>query len=116
MHPGIYKNNISIQQSTWMEMALEDGSGMVALGGGVGCQLKIAVGALGSRGSRRTCNDGINIDVGINVVKAMGLLLWLLARTAREDASDARDVRQRQWQGDRSIAAAVAVAVQMRRW
>jgi hypothetical protein len=30
-----------------------------------------------------------------------------LARTAREDASDARDIRWQQWTGDRSIAVAV---------
>jgi hypothetical protein len=33
-----------------------------------------------------------------------------LARMAREDASDARDVCLQQWQGDRSIVMAVAVA------
>jgi hypothetical protein len=76
VHPGILRNKISTQQSTWMEIALEDGgsmavmvedvSGLAALGGGIGRWLKIAVAALGSNGSRRTCNDGI----GISVIKA----------------------------------------------
>jgi hypothetical protein len=69
VHPGILKKTISIQQSTWMEMALEDGSGAEALGGGVGCRLKIAVVVQGSGGGRRTCNDGIGFDVGIDLVK-----------------------------------------------
>ena len=37
VHPGVLRNKISTQQSTWMEMALEDGGGMaVALGGSIG--------------------------------------------------------------------------------
>ncbi len=100
-------------------MALDDGSGVAALGGGVGCQLKIAVMALGSGGGRRTCNDGVGIAIVINVVKAVGLLLQHLARMAREDTSNARDVCQRQWQGNRCIAeveAAAVAAVRMQRW
>ncbi len=50
MHPGIFKKNISTQQSTWMALedcggatvALEDGGNAVALVGGVGQQFKIA--------------------------------------------------------------------------
>jgi hypothetical protein len=83
---GILRNKIRTQQSTWMEMAveegsgavvaLEDGGGVVSLGGGVGRQLKIAA-ALGSGSGRRTCNNGI----GISVIKAEGLLLqWLRQR------------------------------------
>jgi hypothetical protein len=53
----------------------ENGSGAAALGGGIGHWLKIAAAALGGGGGRRTCNDGIGIDIGINVVKAEGLLL-----------------------------------------
>jgi hypothetical protein len=34
--PGILKTNISMQQSTWIEMALEDDSGALALGGALG--------------------------------------------------------------------------------
>ncbi len=53
-------------------MALEDGSGTAALGGGIGWQLKIALAALGGRGGgRRTCNNGI----GISIVEVKGLLL-----------------------------------------
>jgi hypothetical protein len=99
-----------------MEMVLEDGSSAVALGGGVGHWLKIAVGALGGGGGRRSCDNGISVDIGINAIKAVGLLLQCLARMAREDVFDARDVRQWQWQGDRHITAAVAVAaLQMQR-
>jgi hypothetical protein len=37
VHPSILRNEIITQQSTWMKMALEDGSGVaVALGGSVG--------------------------------------------------------------------------------
>ncbi len=59
-----------------MEVALEDGGGVAVLGGGIECRLKIAAAALGGRSSRRTCNTGIGIEFGINVVKAEGLLLW----------------------------------------
>jgi hypothetical protein len=52
-------------------VALEDGGGLLALGGGIGRRLKIAAAALGGGGGRRTCNNG----VGISVVKAKGLLL-----------------------------------------
>jgi hypothetical protein len=40
VHPGFFRNKkLSTQQSAWMEMALEDGSGtVVVLGGGVGSQ------------------------------------------------------------------------------
>ncbi len=39
LHPGILRNKIRTQQSTWMEMALEDGGGAaVVLEGGVGSQ------------------------------------------------------------------------------
>ncbi len=79
-------------------MVLEDGGGVAVLGGGVGHRLKIAMVALGGGGGRRTCDDGLGVNVGVDVVKAMGKLLWRLARMAREDTSNARDVRQRRWQ------------------
>jgi hypothetical protein len=72
VRPGILKKNISTQQSTWIEcwemvaaveVALEDGGGAPALGGGFGLRLKIAVAALGSGCCRRTCNDGISISI-----------------------------------------------------
>ncbi len=56
-----------------MEMSLEDGGSKAALGGGAGCRLKIAVAVLGSGGSTRTCDNSI----GINIIKAVGLLLQL---------------------------------------
>ncbi len=67
--PGVFKKNISTQQSTWMVLedggcvavALKDGSSAVALGGGDGRRIKIAA-------ARRTCNDG----VGISVAEAEG--------------------------------------------
>ncbi len=56
VRPGILRNKIRTQQSTWMEMVLEDGGGaavalkdgggVAALGGGIGRQFKIAA-ALG---------------------------------------------------------------------
>jgi hypothetical protein len=58
-----------------MAIALEDEGGAVALGGGIGRWLEIAVAALGGGGGRRTCNNGIGIYVGADVVKAKGLLL-----------------------------------------
>ncbi len=58
-----------------MEVVLEDGGSAAALGSGIGRQLKIAAAALGSRGGRRTCDDGVGIDVGIDIVKAKSLLL-----------------------------------------
>ncbi len=73
-------------------MALEDGGSVVGLGGGVGCWLKIAVVALGGRGGRRTCDNGVGVDLGVDIIKAVGLLLRHLARMAREDASNARDI------------------------
>jgi hypothetical protein len=75
MRPGIVKKTISTQHSTWMEMALEDSSSAVVLGGGARHRLKIAAAALGGEGGRRTCNKGISIDVSIDIVKAKGLLL-----------------------------------------
>jgi hypothetical protein len=73
--PGVLKKIISTQQSTWMEMALEDGGSAAALRGGVRCRLKIAAAALGGGGSRKIYDDGIDVDVGINVIEAKGLLL-----------------------------------------
>jgi hypothetical protein len=71
------KENISTQQSTWIEcwkmaaavaVALENGGGTVALGGGFGQRLKIAAAAFSGGCGRRTCKD----DIGISVVKAEG--------------------------------------------
>jgi hypothetical protein len=55
-----------------------DGNGInaVALGGGVGHRLKIAAAALGSGGSRRTCNDCTGIDTSVDIVKSNCLILW----------------------------------------
>ncbi len=39
------------------------------------------------------------------------MLASALAKMAREDASNAREARWKQWQGDKSIAVMVAVAV-----
>jgi hypothetical protein len=52
-------------------VALKNGCGAAALGGGVWQWLKIAAVALGGNGGRRTCDDGISASV----VKAKGLLL-----------------------------------------
>jgi hypothetical protein len=49
LQPGIFKKNISTQQSTWMALndgsgaavALEDGGGAVALGGGIDGGLRL---------------------------------------------------------------------------
>jgi hypothetical protein len=45
------------------------------LGGGVGHRLNIAAVAFGCRGGRRRCDDRDGIDVGVNIIKAEGLLL-----------------------------------------
>jgi hypothetical protein len=45
-----------------MAVALEDGRGAAALGGGFGWWLKIAAAALGGGCDRRICSDGINIS------------------------------------------------------
>jgi hypothetical protein len=42
-------------------VALKDDAGAVALEGGFGQQLKIAVAALGGGCGRRTCKDGIGV-------------------------------------------------------
>jgi hypothetical protein len=73
VHLVILRNKISTQQSTWMEMVLEDG-GSVAVAlkdGSIGRWLKIAVLAFAGGGGRRKCKDG----VGVSIVKAKGLLL-----------------------------------------
>ncbi len=57
-------------------MVLEDDGGALALGSGIELWFKIAAAALSGRGSRRTCNIGVGVDVGVNIVKAKGLLLW----------------------------------------
>ncbi len=62
---------MALEDGGGVAVALEDGSSMVTLGGGVGLQLKIAVAALGGGGGRRTCDD----DIGFSIVKAKGLLL-----------------------------------------
>ncbi len=83
--------NRTLEDGGSMVMALEDGGGAAALGGGFWWRLKIVAAALGGGCSRRTCNNGI----GIRAVKAKGYchnLTSALARTAREDVSDARDV------------------------
>ena len=77
--PGIFKKNISTQQSTWIEhwnmaaaavavVASDDGGSTVALGGGFGPRLKVAAVALGGGCGRRTCNN----DIGISIVEAEG--------------------------------------------
>ncbi len=79
MHPGVFKKNISTQQSTWMMLedggsaavVLEVGGDAAALEGGIGQHFKIAAVALGGGGGRRTGNDGVSISI----VKAKGLLL-----------------------------------------
>jgi hypothetical protein len=60
-----------LEHSGGTVVVLDDGGGVVALGGGVWRWLKIAVAAMGSGSSRRTCNNGISV----RVVKAKGLLL-----------------------------------------
>ncbi len=70
------------------------------------------MGALGNGTGRRSCNDDIGIAISVDLIKTVGFLLWHLARMAREDASDARDIHQWQWRGDRRIALVVA-AVRM---
>ncbi len=51
--------------------------------------------------------------IGQRCHQSGGLTITMLAsgsaRTAREDASDGRDIHWQQWQGDRHIAAAVAL-------
>jgi hypothetical protein len=79
VRPGVFKKNISTQQSSWMVLegggsmvvALEDGGAAAGLEGGVGQWFKIAAAALGSSGGRRTCDNGI----GISIAEAEGLLL-----------------------------------------
>jgi hypothetical protein len=71
VHPGILRDKISTQQSTWIEMVLEDGNGVaVALGGNdvrlCWAVVEDAVMALGGGGGRRSWDDG----VGVSVVKA----------------------------------------------
>jgi hypothetical protein len=60
-----------LEDGSGTAVALENGSGVAALGGGVGQWLKIAVAALGGGGGRRTYNNGI----GISVVEAEDLLI-----------------------------------------
>ncbi len=63
VRPGVFKKNISTQQSTWTALedggskvvALEDGGGAVALGGDIGRWFLNAAVALGGSGGRRTC-------------------------------------------------------------
>ncbi len=102
-------------------MALEDGSGKAALGGGVEHRVLDCSGGVGRWGlqkntwqwhwnwhRRQHCQSW-----GLTIMA----LVSALARMAREDASDARDKCQWQLQGDRGILVAVMVAaVQMQRW
>jgi hypothetical protein len=79
VRPGIFKKNISTQQSTWLALedgggatvALEDGGNAAALGGGIGQRFKIVAAALGGGGRRRSCNNG----VCVSNIKAEGFLL-----------------------------------------
>ena len=90
MHPGIFKKNISTQQSTRMTLEdggstileLEDGGDAAALAG-IGHWFIVAVVALGSSGGRRTCNDGI----GISIIEVERFLLghWRQHRQGRQD-------------------------------
>ncbi len=73
VHPSILRSKIRTQQSTWMEMMLEDGSGMVvaledgggvaALRGGVGCQLKIAAAFGGGSGRKHAMMSSASLLV-----------------------------------------------------
>jgi hypothetical protein len=51
--PGVLKKKFSTQQSTWMEMTLEDGSGAAAFGSDDEPQLKIAAGSIGQWGRQK---------------------------------------------------------------
>jgi hypothetical protein len=111
--PGIFKKNISTQQSTWMALkdgssatvALEDGGDAAALGGGVGRQFKIAAAALGGGGSRRIFNNG----VGVSIVEAkgfleIGVLRWWWRQCDCKDGAGKARVRG-QWHGTRPAQA-----------
>jgi hypothetical protein len=83
-------------------VALEDDGGAAALGGGFGQWLKIAAAALGGSCGRRTVSASALLMLRATVTT----LASALARTAREDTSDARVICWQQWQGDRSIPVA----------
>ncbi len=96
---------MALKDGSGVAVALEDGGGTAALGGGIGWRLKIAAAALGGGGVIRTCNDGVSVSI----VKTEGLLASALARMVRENMFDARDVHagsngkeigllRRQWQ------------------
>jgi hypothetical protein len=70
VHPGVSKEKY---QHTTINM---DGNCVGRWWQHGGIQLEIAAAALDGGGSRRICNDGIGNDVGINIVKVKGLLLW----------------------------------------
>ncbi len=95
-------------------VALEDCGFAAALGGDVGRWFKIAVVALGGGSGRRICDDAL--ESALSKQRAyITMLASALARMAREDMSNARDIRRQRWQQDRHIAAAVVVAaVQIR--
>ncbi len=117
MRPGILKKNISTQQSTWMET--EDGCGLVVLLEIAAAQRRWEVTLGGGLRLQQWCWAAMAAEKHATMVLASALsklrayimmLASVLSRTASEDISDARDVHWQQWQQDRHIAAAVAVA------
>ncbi len=61
-------------------VGLEDCGGAALLGGGIGRWFKIAAAALGSGGSRRTCNNGL----GVKVIKAEGFYYDVGVRVSKD--------------------------------
>ncbi len=104
VHPGVLRNKIGTQQSTLMEMVLEDGrggalvledgGGVAALGGGIGRQLKITVGLGGGGGGRRTCNNGIGISILEAKAKGLQLGHWCQRQQGQQERMSPMQGRQ----------------------
>ncbi len=86
---------MALEDGSSMAVALKDGGGMAALGGGIGRQLKIVV-ALGGGGGRRTCNNA-----SASALSKPGVIITTsasaLVRMAREDTADTRALHWQQW-------------------
>ncbi len=115
VHPGILRNKMSTQQSSWMEMALEDGhEGSLERWwrrGGVGrwgwAAVENCSGSISGGGGRRTCDNGI----GISIVEAEGLLFW-----PQHQHQQRWQERMRRMQGTYIGSNGKDIGVSQRRW
>jgi hypothetical protein len=86
-----------MEDGSGVAVALEDCGSAAALGVGIEHWFKIAVAALGSGGSRRTCDD----SVGVSIVEAKGFYYNVgisIGRDGKRGCVQCKGRNKQQWQ------------------